>query len=198
MLTKLPVGLGLLAGLGFGAKRAMAGDYTGAAMEVGSGAASIVPGIGTAASLGIDATLAARDSGLLTSVDNTVNNQSTTLKEVISQPPVSRLQPIVTKTNAPMSPMVEMAQAEPVIRSTAERIIEMTRQVMMTGKSSGVAIPQQPTVINNITNNRVAPSVKIPDEEQSGIRVFPMENTFNRLVAQDYEHPSTYNSLVLG
>jgi hypothetical protein len=61
-LKKIP-GLGLLFGLGFGAQRALSGDWTGAGMEVASGAMSIVPGIGTAGSIGMDATLMARDMG---------------------------------------------------------------------------------------------------------------------------------------
>lgn len=60
LLKKIP-GVGLLAGLAFGAGRLMRGDFLGAAGEVGSGLASTVPGIGTAASVGIDAGLAARD-----------------------------------------------------------------------------------------------------------------------------------------
>jgi TP901 family phage tail tape measure protein len=60
LLKKIPV-IGLLAGLGFGVQRALAGDWLGAAGEVASGAASLVPGVGTAASLAIDAGLAARD-----------------------------------------------------------------------------------------------------------------------------------------
>ena len=39
----------------------MSGDISGAAMEVASGAASTIPGAGTAASVGIDAALAAKD-----------------------------------------------------------------------------------------------------------------------------------------
>ena len=60
VLKKLPL-IGLIAGLGFGASRAWDGDWTGAAAEVASGAASTVPGVGTAASVAIDAGLAARD-----------------------------------------------------------------------------------------------------------------------------------------
>ena len=62
VLKKIPV-IGALAGLGFGASRLIGGDVTGAGMEVLSGLASVVPGIGTAASLGIDAALIARDAG---------------------------------------------------------------------------------------------------------------------------------------
>ena len=63
LLKKIPL-VGLGAGLLFAAERAMAGDLTGAALEAVSGAASTVPGFGTAASVGIDAALAGRDMGL--------------------------------------------------------------------------------------------------------------------------------------
>lgn len=59
-LKKIPL-VGLAAGLGFGASRAWDGDWTGAGMEVASGAASTIPGLGTAASIGIDGALIARD-----------------------------------------------------------------------------------------------------------------------------------------
>lgn len=57
---KIPV-LGLIAGLGFGIDRLMDGDYLGAGGEVLSGLVSLLPVLGTAASIGIDATLVARD-----------------------------------------------------------------------------------------------------------------------------------------
>ena len=61
---KIPlVGLGL--GAVFAAQRAMQGDFLGAGLELASGAASTVPGIGTAGSVGIDAALAARDMGVV-------------------------------------------------------------------------------------------------------------------------------------
>ena len=60
ILKKIP-GVGLLAGIGFGLQRAMKGDFAGAALELASGAVSLVPGVGTAASIAIDAGLAAKD-----------------------------------------------------------------------------------------------------------------------------------------
>lgn len=62
LIKKIPL-VGLLAGVGFGISRLLDGDFTGAGLEVLSGAASIVPGVGTAASVGIDAGLIARDMG---------------------------------------------------------------------------------------------------------------------------------------
>jgi hypothetical protein len=59
-LKKIPL-IGVGAGLIFAADRASKGDTTGAGMELASGAASTFPGPGTAASLGIDAALAAKD-----------------------------------------------------------------------------------------------------------------------------------------
>ena len=60
LLKKIPV-IGLLAGVGFGIQRALKGDFAGAALELASGAASTIPGLGTAGSIAIDAGLAARD-----------------------------------------------------------------------------------------------------------------------------------------
>lgn len=60
LVKKIPI-IGALAGIGFGISRAMAGDWTGAGLEVASGLAGTVPGPGTAASLGLDAALIARD-----------------------------------------------------------------------------------------------------------------------------------------
>ena len=66
LLKKIPI-VGLLASLLFAGQRAMAGDFAGAGLEVASGGASMIPGIGTGASVGIDAMLAAKDMGVLDS-----------------------------------------------------------------------------------------------------------------------------------
>ena len=57
---KIPF-VGLAIGAGFGIWRSVYGDYEGACLEVASGAASTIPGVGTAASLGVDAILAGID-----------------------------------------------------------------------------------------------------------------------------------------
>ena len=62
VIKKIPI-IGALAGIGFALQRVASGDFAGAALEVASGAAGTIPGIGTAASIGIDAALAARDMG---------------------------------------------------------------------------------------------------------------------------------------
>ena len=45
----------------------MAGDFSGAGLELLSGVASTVPGLGTAASVGLDAALMAKDMGAFSS-----------------------------------------------------------------------------------------------------------------------------------
>lgn len=60
LAKKIPV-LGALAGLAFAGGRLMDGDLLGAGGEALSGIASIIPGFGTAASVGIDTWLAGRD-----------------------------------------------------------------------------------------------------------------------------------------
>ena len=73
---KIPlVGLGL--GAVFAAQRAMQGDFLGAGLELASGAASTVPGIGTAGSVGIDAALAARDMGVVPFADGGIISDAT-------------------------------------------------------------------------------------------------------------------------
>lgn len=60
LLKKIPL-LGVLAGVGFGVNRLMKGDAGGGLLELASGLVSVVPGVGTAASLGLDAAIVNRD-----------------------------------------------------------------------------------------------------------------------------------------
>ena len=61
-MKKIPfVGLGL--GAAFAVDRLRKGDWGGALMELGSGAASMIPGVGTAVSTAIDVGLIAKDIG---------------------------------------------------------------------------------------------------------------------------------------
>ena len=75
LLKKIPfVGLG--AGLLFAGQRLMAGDMKGALLEAASGIAGTIPGVGTAISVGLDATLAAKDMGVLPGQKEAENQQS--------------------------------------------------------------------------------------------------------------------------
>ena len=66
LVKKIP-GVGLLAGLYFAGGKLLEGDFAGAGLEVASGTASLLPGIGTGLSVAIDAGIAARDISKATS-----------------------------------------------------------------------------------------------------------------------------------
>ena len=83
LAKKIPL-LGLGLGAIFAAQRAMAGDFSGAALELASGAASTIPGLGTAASVGIDAALIAKDVGAFDKKE-TVNIDKPLLKNNITK-----------------------------------------------------------------------------------------------------------------
>lgn len=94
LLKKIP-GVGLLAGVGFGLQRALAGDYAGAALELASGAASTIPGVGTAVSLAADAALVARDisrANKLNELQQTVDAPATTQEMPVSDFVIKPLQ----------------------------------------------------------------------------------------------------------
>ena len=61
MLKKIPV-LGLLFGAYYGVKRMMNGDFLGGILELGSGIASLFPGLGTGISIATDVALAGLDA----------------------------------------------------------------------------------------------------------------------------------------
>jgi len=85
LLKKIP-GVGLLAGIGFGLQRALSGDLAGGGLELASGITSMFPGIGTAASLGIDSALIARDLKRQKTISQ--NNQDVPLATggIVTQP----------------------------------------------------------------------------------------------------------------
>lgn len=99
-LKKVPI-IGAGVGLALAANRAMAGDWTGAGMEAASGAMSIVPGIGTLGSLGMDAAILARDMnrGGAPDFSNVESGSSTT----------PRLNPVATQhTEQPRSSRTDL------------------------------------------------------------------------------------------
>ncbi len=81
-LKKIPIA-GAIAGGLFAIQRAFEGDWTGAGMEIASGAASTIPGLGTAASVGIDLALAARD---LSQEDDGISVSSESATNVMPAP----------------------------------------------------------------------------------------------------------------
>ena len=93
VLKKIPVvGLGL--GAIFAIDRLRKGDWGGALMELGSGAASMIPGAGTALSVGIDAALVGKDIHDAKKGDNT--GEVSTSATLSSSPKSADLGPVDT------------------------------------------------------------------------------------------------------
>lgn len=90
LAKKLPL-VGLVLGTTFAIDRAAKGDMAGAAMEFLSGAASTVPGWGTAASVAIDAGLIAKD--VKDAVDNEDKGETTTNANVSNQTSFANVEP---------------------------------------------------------------------------------------------------------
>jgi GH24 family phage-related lysozyme (muramidase) len=114
---KIPfLGLGISSGLAI--SRASAGDYVGAAGEIASGVASIIPGIGTALSLGIDAALIHRD----------FNNKSTSK---ISAAPTAQTIPKFSKTTPDISTKIsndeEMNNIKDEIKKLTQKYSELNK-----------------------------------------------------------------------
>ena len=88
VLKKIPF-IGLGAGLLFAGQRALAGDWTGAGLELASGAASMVPGVGTGLSIAIDAGTVARDINRAKNANEVPNLEVDETKVVVEDlPPV--------------------------------------------------------------------------------------------------------------
>ena len=69
ILKGIPI-LGIGAGLFFGAERALAGDWVGAGLEVAGGVAGTIPGVGTAAEVGLGAAAAIHESNFDSKKEN--------------------------------------------------------------------------------------------------------------------------------
>lgn len=109
LLKKIPI-LGMGAGAFFGAQRLMSGDALGAGMELASGAASLIPGFGTAASLGIDAALAGRDVMKATDAPTAEATNSLTLAAADLRDATRKSKEQVNKETKPNSALEAFAE----------------------------------------------------------------------------------------
>jgi hypothetical protein len=140
LLKKIPLA-GLLAGGAFAAQRAMSGDWSGAGLELASGAASTLPGFGTAASVGIDAALAARDMGvfgggessttpLAETGTNNVSMPMAQLTEDATPPPfiANPSVPQTMPTSAPSESTPPIMIERPSLRSTDNSFVRFNEK----------------------------------------------------------------------
>ena len=140
LLKKIPLA-GLLVGGAFAAQRAMSGDWTGAGLELASGAVSNIPLAGTAASFGIDAALAARDMGvfgggessttpLAETGTNNVSMPMAQLTEDATPPPfiASPSAPQIMPTSTPSESTPPIMIERPSLRSTDNSFVRFNEK----------------------------------------------------------------------
>jgi hypothetical protein len=181
LVKKIPF-VGLVAGLGFGIQRALEGDFTGAGLEVGSGVASIFPGIGTAASIAIDVGLAGRDLYSPTATlapDNTDTNTTTTDTTESTTPIQSS--PSFT-IGSISSPVKQTASAAPSMGSpVGQRVVAATRSnndyKLQAKNTSPTVLTDNKTV--NIGGKNSTTSMGIPASVRTD------ESTFTRSLRQE-------------
>ena len=106
VLKKIPF-IGLGAGLLFAGQRALAGDWTGAGLELASGAASMVPGVGTGLSIAIDAGTVARDIHRAKNANEVPNLEVDETKVIVEDLPPVKVPPPEKKVPAPETTEVD-------------------------------------------------------------------------------------------
>lgn len=151
LLKKLPL-IGLAAGIGFGIQRAMKGDVTGAMGEVLSGAASTIPGIGTAASVAIDAGLAARDIKNASDVESTPAASDSASMETAS----NKMNPVVAQVQATKRQNIAAAENASAKNAGTPRAAAPIVNNIMSPQSAPAAPKSTP-------NNPYQPSVRTAD-----------------------------------
>jgi hypothetical protein len=143
-IKKIPV-IGAIAGIGFGIGRLMSGDVTGAALEVGSGLASTVPGVGTAASVAADAALAAKD----------IKNAENEIQQVSESSGVAE---VVKPDN--MKDIVNIDSKRTIVRTTLETDgLENMLQKMIPSVPQNNTVVAPNNTIQNASNTTVLPKM---------------------------------------
>ena len=146
LLKKIPI-VGLLAGVGFGLQRLMKGDMAGAAMELASGAAGTIPGIGTAASVGIDTALAAKDMGAFDKKATATPSKSA----ATPAKPATAATPVATPTTAAATKAVAATGGTSVVQAAkASEKWMQDKLTYMSGNLERVVDRTNKTMINTL------------------------------------------------
>lgn len=156
-IKKIPF-VGAIAGLGFAASRLMKGDGLGALGEVASGVASIIPGLGTAASLAIDTALIAKDVSQASKEANDVAKEvseeaivAVKQKEVVDKPQTGKemraeLEKEYSDLNKGQQTQIEKALASGIFEPFVQRMLE--------GLPAMIAAQMDPIVKNNLVQTQ--------------------------------------------
>lgn len=192
IIKKIP-GIGLLAGIGFGAARAAQGDFTGAGMEIASGIAGTVPGIGTAASLGMDAALMTRDA-------SAESSESKGVSETVSKAPAKPAKLMTADYKTPeetvprglatLQDFVAMAMDENqgIFVRVKKDVFDVSQRASATPKSPGEVAREKKIASNQERRAAYEPSIMKVKSEQSLTSVAEKQQPFEKI-------PQTADSL---
>jgi len=127
LLKKIPV-IGLLVGAGMAIKRMSDGDILGGLMELGSGVASLFPGVGTGISIGMDAALLGTDVAGITGENRKVS--STGGLNVAT----SAIGGTTQMSNVWLAEMVKYQQKAVKAAEDTKQAVEMNRHTYLNGR----------------------------------------------------------------
>ncbi len=182
VLKKIPI-VGFLAGMGFGIHRALKGDWTGAAMEVASGAAAIIPTVGTAASLAIDTAIIGRDLSKNKHSSQIPSSPSPQLKEVTKS---NQIKP--TNSNRRLAkPIAKPTQIKPtnsnkrLAKSIAEPITTHQSHTEYTGSAFRGKTPAQIEAII-AENDRQFNAMNAANMESFGLSEYKKGGPINEML----------------
>ena len=180
-LTKKIPFIGLIAGIVFGIQRALEGDFIGAGLEVASGVASIFLGLGTLASIAIDAGIAARDFTGATATPAPDNTDTNTTTEPIGSAAPTQPTPAFT-IGSTSSPVKQTASAVPSMGSpVGQRVVAATNSnndyKLQARNTSPTVLTDNKTV--NIGGKNSTTSMGIPASVRTD------ESTFTRSLRQE-------------
>ena len=163
-LKALPV-LGLGAGIFFGVKEALRGNWLGAGLELSSGLAGSIPGVGTAAELGLSAAAIAQESSFDDEEESTATPVPTSKAPTSSAPVATSSVPVAT-SSAPVAaasttkpPAAAAVSATPMAmpNATSERAIAAINE-NVDAQTTQVASVAMPIVMNNSNSSTIPAS----------------------------------------
>ena len=160
-LKKIPV-LGAVFGLGFSLPYLLKGDFTGAGIEAASGLAGAVPGVGTAASVGLDAFQASREMG-------EVDKAASEVEQTVSAADV-------TETVKPTKDIVNIDSKRTIVRTTLETDgLENMLQKMLPNMPQNNTIVAPNNTIQNASNTNVLPKMTSRNLDDS---IYSLKNVY--------------------
>lgn len=186
---KIP-GAGLVIGAGLGVARAVEGDWGGAGLELASGAASLVPGAGTAASVALDAYSIKRDYDRAVAAGEITQEEADQAMAAESQIEATGTQPLAAAPAPDSAGTVALASGAGTAASVASlpstsapsTIGSAIRNIPGVGAAYGLAEGATSFLRGNIRSPEVANSVPTRQRDEVVEFVASITRDLNRML----------------